>query len=83
MVREYNSKKYLSMPRERSEVIDTPDIGDVCEGLTIGDVEIMKLSSAEIVGVPQLDQHPVQGKSGTPLPPTRPLHQVQNAPTLR
>ena len=58
MVREYNSLKYLSMPREGGTIL-TDDIGDVEEIPSESESEFQQLFllNAQIIGVPSLDSY--------------------------
>ena len=57
-VREYHSKKYLSMPKEGYEIRKISDIGTVNEDpLDESEREVMELHNAQIIGVPQLDSY--------------------------
>ena len=56
MVREYNMKKFLSIPRNGGKVVEVPDIGVVESDCTLLDLELVScLFEAQIVGVPGLE----------------------------
>ena len=56
MLKEYNMKKFLSMPRNGGKVVEVPDIGDVQSNCTLLDFESVNcLFEAQIVGVPGLE----------------------------
>jgi hypothetical protein len=56
-VREYSSKKYLSMPREGASITNIADIGEVEDSLSDTECEIFELHNAQITGVQQLDSY--------------------------
>ena len=59
VVREYNMKKYLSMPREGATVLQIEDIGDVEQQDSDSEFEHVdsQLCDAQIIGVPQMDSY--------------------------
>lgn len=59
VVREYQEKKYLSMPRDGSEVFPLDDIGDTQDIDSDSDTDLPGLQCADavVIGVPQLDTY--------------------------
>ena len=58
-VREFNYRKYLSIPREGSSTIPIADIGEVEQPDSDSEFELVnsQVSNAQIIGVPQLDSY--------------------------
>ena len=58
VVREYASKKYLSMPKDGSQIVSIDDIGAVDnESTSESERELLEIHNAQIIGVPQLDSY--------------------------
>ena len=59
VVREYNYRQYLSMPKEGATVKPIEDIGEVDRPEDDSDYELVgsQISNAQIIGVPQLDSY--------------------------
>jgi len=57
VVREYNCRQYLSMPKEGATIAPIEDIGEVEQPDDDSDLELLgsQVSNAQIIGVPQLE----------------------------
>ena len=57
VVREFQSTKYLSMPKEGTEIVEIDDIGDVAKDFGSSEEEILVLQNVTVVGVPYLGSY--------------------------
>ena len=59
VVREFNYRKYLSMPREGATTVPIEDIGEVEQADSDSEFELVnsQISDVQIIGVPQLDTY--------------------------
>ena len=63
LVKEFNMKKFLSMPKEGTTIVPIGDISDVEQESDSSEFEIVNsLQDAQIIGVPQLHSY-IQCKS--------------------
>ena len=59
VVREYNCRQYLSMPKDGATIAPIEDIGEVEQPDDDSDLELLgsQVSNAQIIGVPQLESY--------------------------
>ena len=58
VVREYEGRKFLSMPRDGAEIIPLPDVGPIdTESDSDSEREVLETFNVQVTGVPQLDSY--------------------------